>query len=324
MWYHLWVIMFMWYWTIHEHPWGMSYVKYSNSWNHISLRAQFYCEIVQFMNWLPRRSVCLCAVIQFGESYFTSCFHVLLMNVVSHRGHYLYVILCNSWTSWGQVLCEIWQFMKSLFISSSSCLWNCAIHLLASTKFNMFMFSYPIRGITFYFLFIGFVQPCYLWMWYHLGVIMFMWHCAIANVNEILRAYLMWNCTIHELLFGIGIYLGCFLTGSNSAHNTIIINKWRYSDQKIAYPNKYTPEVTIKVLILKQCFYWRWIGKDETQSNIRYAIFRLKKNKKMRNSAKYRFLVMCGRLHAQAYWEIVQFVNVVSHQSYFVYMTLYF
>ena len=34
---------------------------------------------------------------------------------------------------------------------------------------------------------------------------------------------------------GIGIYLGCFLPGGNSAHNTIIITKSRYSHQKITH-----------------------------------------------------------------------------------------
>ena len=37
----------------------------------------------------------------------------------------------------------------------------------------------------------------------------------------------------HEVGIGIGIYLGCFLPGGNSAHNTIIITKSRYSHQKI-------------------------------------------------------------------------------------------
>ena len=36
---------------------------------------------------------------------------------------------------------------------------------------------------------------------------------------------------------GIGIYLGCFLPGGNSAHNTIIITKPRYSHQKITHVN---------------------------------------------------------------------------------------
>ena len=37
---------------------------------------------------------------------------------------------------------------------------------------------------------------------------------------------------------GIGIYLGCFLPGGNSAHNTIIITKSRYSHQKITHSKK--------------------------------------------------------------------------------------
>ena len=45
----------------------------------------------------------------------------------------------------------------------------------------------------------------------------------------------------------------------------------------------YTLEVTMKA-----------IG-EETRSNVKHAIFLLELNKKMRNSAKCRFLVRCGR-----------------------------
>ena len=50
---------------------------------------------------------------------------------------------------------------------------------------------------------------------------------------------------------GIGIYLGCFLPGGNSAHNTIIITESRYSHQKITH------------------------SKEETRSNVKHAIFLL-------------------------------------------------
>ena len=54
------------------------------------------------------------------------------------------------------------------------------------------------------------------------------------------------NLPIHSR---IGIYLGCFLPGGNSAHNTIIMDKSRHSHQKITHSKKgmgYTFEVTMK------------------------------------------------------------------------------
>ena len=43
-----------------------------------------------------------------------------------------------------------------------------------------------------------------------------------------------------ELLIGIGIgiYLGCFLPGGNSANNAIIMNKSRHSHQKMTHSKK--------------------------------------------------------------------------------------
>ena len=107
--------------------------------------------------------------------------------------------------------------------------------------------------------------------WFILACTRHKWRCFTVNIREQMHRYHLWHrfvhpcactstcmmitavveqdwarfvlartCDIFESI-GIGIYLGCFFPGGNSAHNTIIMNKSRHSHQKMGY----TLEVTI-------------------------------------------------------------------------------
>ena len=107
---------------------------------------------------------------------------------------------------WGNVIVHAWirwGFIKRQFLPF--CLTLAPAHRVHSTFREMFVFlvSHP--------------PPVSFEIWKN--------NFCFANVDGV----------FFSTDIGIEMYLGCFLPGCNSAHNTIIITKSRYSHQKITH-----------------------------------------------------------------------------------------